>query len=217
MMLHQVVTSIEGDVLTVALDSSNPDLDGNGVFGYRWQRSDADGNIYSDISGATRDSYTITGDDVGTILRVVISYTDGGGYDEEVIVPAVSFPVTGDNLATAIVLTGQVNSLAEDADVSARIKVADIAITDDDDGLSGTLDIIVTDARIDSVAAEDIVNMFEITNRGLYLKSEQSLDFETLDTFPIRVQLRENPSVGADLTINVTNVDEGDASFDVTR
>ena len=210
----------EGDVLTVALDSSNPDLDGNGVFGYRWQRSDADGNIYSDISGATRDSYTITGDDVGTILRVVISYTDGGGYDEEVIVPAVSFPVTGDNLATAIVLTGQVNSLAEDADVSARIKVADIAITDDDDGLSGTLDIIVTDARIDSVAAEDIVNMFEITgsglNRGLYLKSEQSLDFETLDTFPIRVQLRENPSVGADLTINVTNVDEGDASFDVT-
>ena len=206
----------EGDVLSVRLDSS--DLDGDGVFGYRWQRSDTDGNIYSDISGATRDSYTVTGDDVGTILRVVISYTDGGGYDEEVIVPAVSFPVTGDDLATAIVLTGQVNSLAEGT--TARMKVADIAITDDDDGLSGTLDIIVTDANIDSVAAEDIVNMFEITgsglNRGLYLKSEQSLDFEALDTFPIRVQLREDPSVGADLTINVTNVDEGDASFDVT-
>ena len=197
---------VAGDELTVALDSSNPDPDGNGVFAYRWQRSDADGNNYSDISGATRASYTITGGDVGTILRVVVSYTDGGGYDEEVIVPATAVRVTMDDLATAIAFTNQViTDLAEDANVSARMKVADIDITDEDGGLSGTLELDGTDA-----------DKFEIIGTVLYLRQGARLDYEQAQTLEVRVRLRENTSINDNLTINVTNADDGDASFDVT-
>ena len=65
------------------------------------------------------------------------------------------------------------------------------------------------------MASADIVDMFEITGsgltRGLYLidlRDDQSLDFEDSPTLPIRVQLRENPSVGDSVSISVTDVDE---------
>ncbi len=74
-----------GHVLTVRPDA--PDPDGNGVFTYRWQRDGV--NIASAISN----TYTIVEDDEGTDLTVIVSYTDGGGFNEMVETSAVSVPV----------------------------------------------------------------------------------------------------------------------------
>ena len=119
-------------------------------------------------------------------------------------------PPPADALATAIVLSNIVSTLAEDT--TARTKIADISITDRDGGSPGTLEIMVTDTRITSTDATAIVNMFQITGSGntrvLYLRADQDLDFETLRTLPIRVQLREDTSVGRSVSISVTNVDE---------
>lgn len=43
---------------------------------YKWQSATTEGGSYSDISGATYSSYTITSADGGKYLRVVTSYTD---------------------------------------------------------------------------------------------------------------------------------------------
>ena len=113
---------------------------------------------------------------------------------------------TVDNPATAIALTATtVTTVAEGT--STRVKVADIVITDDG-GSPGTLELAGTNP-----------NLFEIDlpNLDLYLKSGQSLDFETLPTLNVRVQLMGNPGVSSsNLTIDITNVDEGQAGFNVT-
>ena len=146
---NDITAAVAGDVLTVALSSSDPD--GDGTFSYQWQR---DG---SDIAGATSTSYTIARDDEGITLTVVVSYTDGGGNNETVTTSAVTVPV--DMYATAIDAVRQL-AVEENADTSSRIKVADIDITDDDGGRSGTLELVGTDA-----------DKFEIVGNVLYVKA----------------------------------------------
>jgi len=66
----------EDDVLTAS--NSLTDADGMGTVSYQWQRNSV--NIVS----ATSASYTLGDDDVGTLIRVIASYTDGGGANESV-------------------------------------------------------------------------------------------------------------------------------------
>jgi len=54
------------------------DVDGMGTVGYQWQRDSVD------IVGATGTSYTLGDDDVGSIITVIASYTDGEGTNEAV-------------------------------------------------------------------------------------------------------------------------------------
>ena len=164
-------------------------VDGDGNWTYVLNNEDIDTNTLSAGQEVTE-----------TTFNVIIRETGGA---MRTITQPIIITVTGaDDFATAIVLTGQVNSLAENAN---RMKVADIGITDNDGGLSGTLERAGRDA-----------DEFEIIGTELYLKQGASVDYEQAQTLEVRVQVREEPSVGADLTINVTNVDEGDASFDVT-
>ena len=50
------------------------------VFSYQWIRND--GNADEDIAGATGSSYTLTGDDEGTAIKVTVSFADGAGNPE---------------------------------------------------------------------------------------------------------------------------------------
>ena len=50
------------------------------VFSYQWIRND--GNADEDIAGATGSSYTLTGDDEGTVIKVTVSFTDAEGNPE---------------------------------------------------------------------------------------------------------------------------------------
>ena len=201
-----ITAPVEGDVLTVSLATADPDGNGNGGFTYQWQR--VDGSSIFEIPGATSASYTIVAADVGSTLRVAVSYTDGGSTFEDVRTSGVTVPAPGDARATAIALTGPVTTLAENAVDSARVKVADIDITDGDGGQFGTLQLAGTDA-----------DKFEIDlpNRDLYLKEGANIDYDAgVTSLDVRVQLMEATGTGADLTISITNVDEGTASFSVT-
>jgi hypothetical protein len=62
----------EDNVLTVNL-TTLADADGLGAFSYQWQR---DGLT---ITGATTGNYTLGDADVGALINLVVSYTDGAG------------------------------------------------------------------------------------------------------------------------------------------
>ena len=196
-----------GDALSVQVTSpADPDGGIDGGFHYQWQRSDADGNNYVDIAAATGNSYVLTTDDEGTNLRVVVRYTDVGGTSEIVVKSVASFRASGDNLATAIALSDTTTTLAEDADVSSYRKVADIDITDVGGGLAGTLEVTGRNPE-----------KFEIFGTALYLRPHAILDHESDIELEVSVQLRENTGISSNtLTIGITNVDEGDARFNIT-
>ena len=69
LLVGQTLTATTGDI-----------ADGNGlpnaVYEYQWLRGDAD------IYGAVADHYTLTIKDSGKTLKVRVSFTDAGGYDE---------------------------------------------------------------------------------------------------------------------------------------
>ena len=178
-----------GDVLTAVL--ATPDPDGANVYTYQWHRDGVD------ITGATDDSYTLVADDVGAILTVTVSYIDGSDTFET---------VTGalfDQYATAIALdAGAITEIGEDAGTAARTKIADLVITDDDGRGYGTLEL-----------AGDNAALFEVDDTVLYLSADVSLDHETLEALSVRVQVMEDTSVGVDVSLTVTDADEGDAVY----
>ncbi len=73
---------------TLALQAINQitDLDGLpavGAFSFQWQQSAlGGGGVFTNIAGATNDSFTPTQDQVNRQLRVVVSYTDLQGHPE---------------------------------------------------------------------------------------------------------------------------------------
>jgi hypothetical protein len=64
------------------------------TYAYRWRRCDASGAACSDITGATDANYTLTGADVGSTLRVVVTATNSVGL------------ATATSSATAVVQAG---------------------------------------------------------------------------------------------------------------
>ncbi|WP_170181811.1 DUF4347 domain-containing protein [Phreatobacter stygius] len=70
-------TAADDQVLTAV--STLADLDGLGTLHYQWQRDAGSGYVNVGTDQAT---YGLTDADVGAIVRVVISYTDGGGSPE---------------------------------------------------------------------------------------------------------------------------------------
>ena len=64
------------DSILTASAAAITDLDGLGTFGYQWLR---DGNV---IAGATSTTYTLGDDDVGAVISVRTTYTDGYGTTE---------------------------------------------------------------------------------------------------------------------------------------
>ena len=77
-----------GKTLTAAVSTDDPD--GNGtVTSYTWQSS-SDGSTWSDISGATSSTYTVTSAEEGKSIRVTVAYTDGSSTSESVTASSVS-------------------------------------------------------------------------------------------------------------------------------
>ncbi|MBI2315499.1 MAG: heme peroxidase, partial [Betaproteobacteria bacterium] len=74
-------TPTEGQPLT-ATDAFT-DADGVGVVAHQWQSS-SDGVSFTDIAGATGATFTPTQAEVNLQIRVIATYTDGGGAIEQV-------------------------------------------------------------------------------------------------------------------------------------
>ena len=112
----------------------------------------------------------------------VVSENGGGDFDHPQL--WVYAPSSGTNQApTAIALNNQVNTVVENTSTTLRIKVADIAITDDGLGTNGV-----------SVTGAD-ASFFEADLTGLYIKSGTVLDFETKSSYSITVNV-DDATVG---------------------
>ena len=112
----------------------------------------------------------------------VVSENGGGDFDHPQL--WVYAPSSVPNQApTALALTNQINTIAENTSTAARIKVADVVITDD--GL-GTNNLTVTGAD---------AGVFEVDSNGLYIKAGTILDFETKTSYSVTVEV-DDPTVG---------------------
>ena len=81
-------TASVGETLT-AVTTGIADTDGlPSSFAYQWVR--VDGSDETDISGATAGTYTLTDDDIGKTVKVVVSFTDD--FDGEEMVTSGVFP-----------------------------------------------------------------------------------------------------------------------------
>ncbi len=80
--VNEILTADTGDIM---------DTDGLGTFSYQWIR--VDGHTNTNIPGATSRTYTPVTADVGTKIKVSVSFTDGAGNDESVV--SHTYPSTG--------------------------------------------------------------------------------------------------------------------------
>ncbi len=125
-------------------------------------------------------------------ILYVVSENGGGDFDHPQL--WVYAPATGPNEApTAIVLNNAVTSLPENSSTTARVKVADIVVSDDGLGVN-TLSLTGAD-----------VAFFEIIDTSLYIKANTVLDFETKSSYSITIEV-DDTTVGntPDQTVNYT-------------
>ena len=126
------------------------------------------------------------------------------------LIPAGAPPPAG-NQAPSVSLANALAGIPENADTGARIKVADIVVTDDGQG-SNTLGLAGADAAL-----------FEIEGLELFLRAGTALDFETRAQLSLVVEV-DNSAIGvpgsaeasANLTIAVTDVAENQSPTAVT-
>src|SRR5262249_21748994 len=133
----------------------------------------------------------------------VVSENGGGDFDHPQLWVYGPSPVPN-QAPTNLALTNTVTSIAENTNTAARVKVADVTITDDDhigtNNLSGS---------------GPHAGAFEVDASGLYIKAGTVLDFETKSSYSITVgvddpSLGSSPDASAPFTLTVTDVvDEG--------
>ena len=93
----QVGQTLTADVTEIA----DEDGLGSATFSYQWVRSD--GGADTNIQGATGSSYTLTEDDEGKAIKVLVSFTDDAGHEESLPsapTDAVAAAPAQNNLAT---------------------------------------------------------------------------------------------------------------------
>ncbi|MCC5639939.1 cadherin-like domain-containing protein [Nostoc sp. CHAB 5844] len=111
------------------------------------------------------------------------------------------FNLPANQAPTAVVFNNAIASIDENTNTTSRIRVADIAITDD---ALGTNNLSLT--GVDG-------NFFEIANSVLYLRANTNLDFETKSNYSVTVAV-DDPTVGntpdavANFSLAVNNVNE---------
>ena len=117
------------------------------------------------------------------------TYTASDGTDSDSANVALTIAAVND--APTLALTQTISDIDENTDTSARIKVADIVVSDD---ALGTNTLALTGADATS---------FEIDGTELFLSASVALDFESLDSFDVAVTV-EDASVGSNPDDNAT-------------
>jgi Ca2+-binding RTX toxin-like protein len=115
---------------TLYADASQiTDADGVGAIGWQWQRSTDNGSHWDDITDASFTSYTLSQADVGGLVRLQASYTDGGGTSEVVnssaspeVINVNDAPVISSNGGGAIAAI----SIAENATAVTAVTATDV-------------------------------------------------------------------------------------------
>lgn len=208
---------------TVSLGSNNPqvdtaltasltDPDGSiSNLTWQWQKADtANAATWSDISGATTNSYTSGTADVGKFLRAQASYDDGEGTGKTssdaaanavLAVPPANSPPTFNE-------SGPISrSLPEDAAIDSEVGLPVLATDPDSDVLTYGL-----------VGVHS--NRFEIDDQTgqIVLRDAHFLSYETNSAYYVRVQVRDGKDADGNantlwdasmvVRIDLTNVEE---------
>ena len=223
-------TDVDGDSLSFALASGGapsngsvtvasnggytytPDADFNGVDAFTVSATDVDGDSLSfalasggapsngSVTVASNGGYTYTpGANFNGVDAFRVSVSDGKGGTDTVV---VNVTVNAVNDAPTVALANVTTNVAENADTTSRIKVADIVVSDDAQG-TNTLALVGADAAL-----------FEIVGAALFLRAGAVLDFETNALLDVSVTVNDasvgvNPDATASLSIAVNDVEEG--------
>ena len=91
-----VTETLTADISTI----TDPDGVTRATFTYQWMRGD--GHDFTEINGATSQTYVLTDDDVGKFIRLRVTFTDDAG-NNEVVFSKATLMVVGPNAAA----TGQ--------------------------------------------------------------------------------------------------------------
>ena len=129
-------TATEDQVLA-AVTSTLADADGLGTPHYQWQRDSGTG--FGNV-GLDQASYTLAAADVGTAVRVVVSYTDGHGTAEAVTSAAIA-AVAGVNHPPTITSNGGGDTAAVSV-AENTTAVTTVTATDPDAGQTLSYSII---------------------------------------------------------------------------
>ena len=174
-------TDVDGDSLSFALASGGAPSNGS-------------------VTVASNGGYTYTpGANFNGVDAFTVSVSDGKGGTDTVV---VNVTVTAVNDAPTVALANVTTNVAENADTTSRIKVADIVVSDDAQG-TNTLALVGADAAL-----------FEIVGAALFLRAGAVLDFETNALLDVSVTVNDasvgvNPDATASLSIAVNDVEEG--------
>jgi phosphodiesterase/alkaline phosphatase D-like protein len=150
------------------------------------------------LSGADASSFELDGNNLylkaGTLLNyeaksayaVSVSASDSSLPGSTPVSATFNLSVTDVNEApTALAFANTTISLAENSNTSARIKVADIVITDDELGIE-TVVLSGTDA-----------GSFELDGNSLYLKAGTVLNYETKSAYAVNVSASDSSLPGS--------------------
>jgi hypothetical protein len=169
-------------------------------------------NVLS-LAGADAEMFVIDGSELylkanvtldhetNPVLEVVVRVDDAAVGETPDDAAELAITVTDVNEAPQVALVETVTTLAENAEVAAARRVADIVITDDEAG-----------ENVMSLAGAD-AEMFVIDSGSLYLKANVTLDHETNPVLEVVVRVDdatvgETPDDAAELAITVTDVNE---------
>ncbi|HYC46805.1 MAG TPA: cadherin-like domain-containing protein, partial [Burkholderiales bacterium] len=123
-----IAGSAREDQTLTADASALTDAEGVGALAYQWDRSIDAGASWSAIAGATAASYALSDVDVGSVLRVTVSYLDGRGTPESIT-----------SVATAVIENVNDAPVGSNTTVTASsttyvFTLADFALSDPVDG-----------------------------------------------------------------------------------
>ena len=194
------------------LTASVTDIDGTTTsVTWRWARGDTQNGSFTNITGATSDSYTMVAADVGKYLQARASYTDpqGSGKTANAV---TSGAVAASNAEPMFSASTAMRTLPENSGAGVNVTGGTITATDSDgDGDTLTYTLTGTDA-----------GSFEIDSSG-QLKTKagviHNFNFEaTKKSYTVTVNVRDSKDAASDantvtddfitVTINLTNVNE---------
>ncbi|HVK79699.1 MAG TPA: cadherin domain-containing protein, partial [Verrucomicrobiae bacterium] len=184
---------------------------------------DALGSETISIIGSDASFFEIDGGALYLKAGVALNFEGKQNYSITVIADDASIPGNPDvtqafNLAltnvneapTALTFTNTVTTLAENTSTAARVKVADLNISDDALG-----------TETNTLSGAD-ASSFEIYNGALYLKAGVTLNYEAKSSYSVIVNVDDTtvgstPDVSQSFTLTITDVNEAPSAVAFTN
>ena len=192
------------------LTASVTDIDGTPTsVRWRWARGDTAGGSFTNITGATSDSYTLVAADVGKYLRASVNYTDPQGSGKTALAVS-SGGVTASNSEPMFSTPTATRTLPENSGSGANVVGGAVTATDSDSGDTLTYTLTGSDS-----------GSFTIDAMSGQIKSRSGVTYNyeaTKNSYTVTVNVRDSKDAAGDantvtddsitVTINLTNVNE---------